>query len=220
LTSARFVVKYARKAEVAELADALRSGRSEGSLIGVQIPASASVSPDVFRTGLFCRLTWQTKQSNISSHRQIIRGHAHTTFNGRGEHMTTDSFPQSKLLLQRWVAVLMVLAIVLLAYSFNARLATIRQMRQDEARAQQAVSAEEAQQSSLKSQLDYVRSDRYMEHWARVDAKMVKPGEVVIVPMASQVASAAYNVPVAAHGPATIQDEWWILFFGDSFSAP
>ena len=41
LTADLFAIKYSRLAEVAELADALRSGRSEGSLMWVQVPPSA-----------------------------------------------------------------------------------------------------------------------------------------------------------------------------------
>ncbi len=41
LTNHGFRVKYPAQAEVAELADALRSGRSELTLVRVQIPPSA-----------------------------------------------------------------------------------------------------------------------------------------------------------------------------------
>ena len=43
LTNHGFRVKYPAQAEVAELADALRSGRSELTLVRVQIPPSAQV---------------------------------------------------------------------------------------------------------------------------------------------------------------------------------
>ena len=42
LTTFFFAIKFRPRAEVAELADALRSGRSEGSLMWVQVPPSAS----------------------------------------------------------------------------------------------------------------------------------------------------------------------------------
>ena len=44
-----------KKAEVAELADALRSGRSEGSLMWVQVPPSAQTRLAVRRVFLFER---------------------------------------------------------------------------------------------------------------------------------------------------------------------
>lgn len=46
LTKPIFEIKFSpqKKAEVAELADALRSGRSEGSLMWVQVPPSAPQS--------------------------------------------------------------------------------------------------------------------------------------------------------------------------------
>jgi hypothetical protein len=46
LTDELFEIKYTPLAEVAELADALRSGRSEGSLMWVQVPPSAPGMPD------------------------------------------------------------------------------------------------------------------------------------------------------------------------------
>jgi hypothetical protein len=48
LTKPVFGIKYKPQAEVAELADALRSGRSEGSLVRVQIPPPA-FKPAVMR---------------------------------------------------------------------------------------------------------------------------------------------------------------------------
>ena len=54
LTKQSFGIKYTALAEVAELADALRSGRSGGSPVRVQIPPSAQVRPVVRR--VFCWL--------------------------------------------------------------------------------------------------------------------------------------------------------------------
>ena len=45
LTKRSFEIKYTPLAEVAELADALRSGRSGGSPVRVQIPPSAHEDP-------------------------------------------------------------------------------------------------------------------------------------------------------------------------------
>jgi cell division protein FtsB len=121
---------------------------------------------------------------------------------------------------QRWAAALIVLVVVLLALNFNSRLATIRQMRQDEARLKQPVAAEEARQADLKSYLSYVLSDRYVEHWARVEARMIRPGEVAVVPVAPNVARATPEPPAPTRALATILEEWWALFFGEPPAVP
>ena len=117
---------------------------------------------------------------------------------------------------QRLAPVLIVLVLVPMAIAFNARLATVRQMRQDEARLSQEVAAEQARQADLKLLQNYVASDAYVEHWARVEARMAKPGEVAVIPVAP--AGAQLNAAPSAptNVPPTIVDEWWAVFFDDN----
>ncbi len=58
LTTAFSAVKFMPRAEVAELADALRSGRSEGSLMWVQVPPSAPGEQPALGAG--CFFSWRT----------------------------------------------------------------------------------------------------------------------------------------------------------------
>jgi hypothetical protein len=102
------------------------------------------------------------------------------------------------------------------AIAFNARLATVRQMRQDEARSSQEVVAEQARQADLKLLRSYVASDAYVEHWARVEARMTKPGEVAVIPVAPASAQLNATPSVPASAPPTIADEWWAVFFDDN----
>jgi len=113
-----------------------------------------------------------------------------------------------------------IVAAVLLALGFNSRLTAIRQMRQDEAYLKQAVAAEETRQAGLKTYRDYIRSDSYVEHWARVDARMIKAGEGAMVPVAPAVGQPASGSLAPVQAPVTILDEWWSLFFGESSSSP
>lgn len=117
---------------------------------------------------------------------------------------------------QRWAAVLILLMIVPVAISFNARLATIRQMRQDEARLKQAVATEQTRQANLKLLRSYVASDAYVEHWARVNARMTQPGQVAVIPIGSSNALLGFVAPVPDNVPASILDEWWALFFDET----
>jgi cell division protein FtsB len=128
--------------------------------------------------------------------------------------------PQGNAILRRWAAALILLMVVPLAISFNARVAAIRQMRQDEARLKQAVAAEEARHADLQSMLGYVTSDRYVEHWARVDARMAKPGEVPVIPVAPSDLQSSPTVPATVNAPASIFEEWWAVFFDETTGVP
>jgi hypothetical protein len=120
-----------------------------------------------------------------------------------------------KVILQRWAVAVTIVAAVLLALGFNSRLTAIRQMRQDEAHLKQAVAAEETRQAGLKTYRDYIRSDSYVEHWARVDARMIKTGEGAVVPVAPVAGQSVSGSPASVQAPVTILDEWWSLFFGE-----
>ena len=118
--------------------------------------------------------------------------------------------------LQRWAAVLLLLMIVPVAISFNARLATIRQMRQDEASLKQAVTTEQARQASLRSMRGYVASDAYVEHWARASARMTRPNEVAVIPIAPGSSQTDPSASASVSAPASILDEWWAVFFDET----
>jgi cell division protein FtsB len=133
---------------------------------------------------------------------------------------STERMSLTQIPLQRWTWALIAAAICLLAFNFNSRLATIRRMSQDEARLAESVAAEEARQANLNALRGYVAGDGYVEHWARVEARMIKPHEVLVVPVAPSRPSAA-SFPVAPpRAPATIMEEWWSLFFGATPSTP
>ena len=71
-----------------------------------------------------------------------------------------------------------------LAWGFGQQLILARQMRVEERRLEQLVAAEQARHDELVAQSGYVGSDEYVEHWARADARMARPGEVAVVVLA------------------------------------
>jgi cell division protein FtsB len=82
------------------------------------------------------------------------------------------------------VGVVVAVAVVVvggLAWGFGQQLVLARQMRTEEKRLEQLVAAEQARHDELVAQSEYVRSDEYVEHWARVEARMTRPGEVAVV---------------------------------------
>jgi len=119
---------------------------------------------------------------------------------------------------RRWTAILVVLMAIPLAWGFNARLATIRKMHQDEIRLKQAITDEEKRKADLESRLATVHSDEYAEHWARTEAKMSKPGEVTVVLVAPNGSPPSPAVPVAARATTSILSEWWNVFFGEALT--
>ncbi len=83
------------------------------------------------------------------------------------------------------VAIVIALAIVGgIAWGFGQQLSLARQMRAEEKRLEQAVADEQARYDDLVAQLEYVKSDEHVEHWARKEMKMARPGEVAVVPPA------------------------------------
>jgi cell division protein FtsB len=117
------------------------------------------------------------------------------------------------------VALIIALAVVGgLAWGFGQQLALARQMQAEEARLAQAVATEQASNDALAAQLEYAKSDEYVEYWARVEARMAKPGEVAVVPLVD--ATAEEPQADAPPAPATEPEarsfwrELWELVFG------
>jgi len=78
------------------------------------------------------------------------------------------------------------------------------------------------EQADLIRERDYVRSDAYVAQWARSEGRMVRPGELLYIPVPSGQAVVADPVdePVVAEippTPAPFQPDtvqlWWNLFF-------
>ena len=111
-----------------------------------------------------------------------------------------------------WLVAVALLAVPLLA-GFNERLSMSRQLFEEESRLQHQIEVERARLEFLQQYQTLVNSDAYVEWWARVQARMTRPGEVAVVPEspASQVASGMASGTFAlARDPA---GEWWAVFF-------
>ena len=112
-----------------------------------------------------------------------------------------------------WLMVALAIAAVPLAVQFNARLAVSRQIFEEESRLNREIGIEKERLAFLQSYEASVQSDAYVEWWARVKARMVKPGEVAVVPLTP--ADTARSAP-ASQVPSPRRDypsEWWAAFF-------
>jgi hypothetical protein len=116
-----------------------------------------------------------------------------------------------------WLLVIVVLALPLMA-DFNSRLAYSRSLAAEEASLQRQLAAEQARHAALLEFQAYVRSDAYVEHWARL-ARMGKEGEVAVVPAPQNQNRLTPPTPVVALPPNDAASEWQVLLFGAA-SAP
>ena len=120
------------------------------------------------------------------------------------------------------VGVATVIAVVIvggLVWGFGQQLALARQMRAEEIRLEHLVAAEQAHNDDLVAQLEYVSSDEYVEHWARAERKMARPGEVaVIVPtdLDEEPTGDAEPTPTPEPEPQPFWAELWELVFAPS----
>lgn len=77
----------------------------------------------------------------------------------------------------------------------------------------------ELDQAGLIRERDFVQSDAYVESWARDEGKMVRPGEVLVIPVPSQLLAEATPevqpvIPVTTGAAQPGNWElWWALFF-------
>ena len=112
-----------------------------------------------------------------------------------------------------WLVAVIIFAIPLLA-DFNARLGYIRQMTAEAAELSKQIAAEEAHRDALVSLQQYVRSNDYVEHWARM-ARMAQAGETVIVPaVVGSTPSLTNTTSIPAPAPNDVRSEWISLFLG------
>ena len=110
-----------------------------------------------------------------------------------------------------WLIAVALLALPLLA-DFNVRLAYSRQLTAEEAQLQQQIANEQARQAALKDLAQYVKSDAYVEHWARM-ARLTKPGEVPVVPVPMELDRKADTNQSATRPANDIRSEWWMVLF-------
>ena len=116
-----------------------------------------------------------------------------------------------------WLIIAAVIALPFLV-EFNARLTQSRELESQQAALTQQIDAEHAKQAALLKLQAWIKSDDYIEYWARTFARMTKPNEVAVVPVASQSNPAPSNTRGTAirTNPNDILSEWWTAFFGET----
>lgn len=124
----------------------------------------------------------------------------------------------SQFPLIQFTVIVVVTVSVLLVVGFARRTAATYQVRNEEARLEAELVAAKEHHQDLQKRLEYVQSDAYVEEIARTQFKWARPGEVVVVVMATPVPAPTPPAP----GQPTSDEEviaqssweaWWMVFF-------
>lgn len=108
---------------------------------------------------------------------------------------------------------------LMLTLQFSTRIQADRELQRIHDQVIQEIDFLEQQQEDLSDELNYVKSDAYVELWARDEGKMVKEGEVLVLPqpVESSLDLAVTPIPFAEFETKPPEPEnwelWWALFF-------
>jgi len=108
---------------------------------------------------------------------------------------------------------------LMLALNFSSRIQADRDLQRIHEQVVQEIDFLENQQTDLIQELNYVKSDAYVETWARDEGKMVKEGEVLVLPQSIEGANDVPSQPIIMAEFETKPPEpenwqlWWALFF-------
>ena len=109
---------------------------------------------------------------------------------------------------------------LLLVINFSGRIARGQQMETERRKLQATITVLEAQKIELRKEFNYASSDASVEHWAHTQGKMVRDGEMLVIPIPAGITEPT-PVPPAPVLIATPIPEpsapnwhlWWNLFF-------
>ena len=108
---------------------------------------------------------------------------------------------------------------LLLTLNFSSRIQLDRELQEIHVQVLAEIEDLQIEQQSLAAELEYVKSDAYVEYWARDDGKMIREGEILIVPQGFQSSETVPSAAVQLVEFVTTEPEpenwelWWALFF-------
>ncbi len=108
---------------------------------------------------------------------------------------------------------------LMLALQFSSRIQADRELQRIHDQVIQEIDFLEQQQEDLVNDLNYVKSDAYVERWARDEGKMIREGEVLVLPqpLENSIETAVTPIPLVAFETTPPEPEnwqlWWALFF-------
>lgn len=116
---------------------------------------------------------------------------------------------------------------LLLAINFSSRIAAGQPLQAAYERVQGELEALKREQANLLRERDYVLSDAFVEQWARDEGRMVREGEVLVIPVPLVEAAQSVEAPTGPSVPVETTPRgpepwhvWWGLFFDGPPPAP
>ena len=119
---------------------------------------------------------------------------------------------------QLLLAVLLTVGL-LLALNFSSRMQLDRELQAIHDGVVAEIDALISQQQDLIDELNYVKSDAYVEFWARDEGKMIRDGEILILPQSDPASAPAPGPDLQLFEFVTSPPKpqnwelWWSLFF-------
>lgn len=109
---------------------------------------------------------------------------------------------------------------LILAINFSSRISAGQPLQEAYNLVNKEIGDLQEKQATLTAQRNYVMSDAYVESWAHDDGKMVRDGEILVIPVPSgaevnTTPTPAVNVNAVQTTPdqAPTWNLWWELFF-------
>jgi len=129
-------------------------------------------------------------------------------------HRKRDHLSGAQIMFAAIIAIGLILAI-----NFSTRLASSRPLNAFYQDVQAEITVLEQTQATLIAERDFVESDAFVEQWARSEGKMVRPGEVLVVPLTTSRGAQPTPTPQVFVEVETSPPDpepwelWWSLFF-------
>jgi hypothetical protein len=114
-------------------------------------------------------------------------------------------------------AVVVTLVIIV---DFSQRLASSQRLVDEAGRAGTAVALLETERSALQTQVAYATTDAAVIEWAHESGRMVRPGEVLVVPVIPTAVATPLPAPIVLPTPPPNYVLWWEMFFSARAGLP
>ncbi|MBN1679128.1 MAG: hypothetical protein JW966_02470 [Anaerolineae bacterium] len=109
---------------------------------------------------------------------------------------------------------------LLLVINYSGRIARGQQMEIERRRLQATIDVLEAEKRNLLNDRDYAASNEAVEHWAHTEGKMVRDGEMLVIPIPAGPDEPTPEPPAASLLAVEARESekprwnlWWNLFF-------
>ena len=118
--------------------------------------------------------------------------------------------------LSPWMIVVLTVLGILIIGDINNRMANARRLERESLVLATEVAALGTEQVDLATSVAGATSEAHIAEWAHADARLVREGEVLVVPVAPGGSQRTFQVDqsIRAEPPSNFQ-VWWALLFGD-----